>query len=498
MKSIQHLLWGLFALTVLVQSCEDPWSKHIAVNDEALAGNLLDNLKKNPQLSRFAQLLQQTGYDKVIASSKSYTVWAPVNAAIDALDPDLLADEAYVKKLVEFHLADQAYFANKIPQDSTVRLPTLGGKALNMTANHVDGVIPVDKDIYGANGVLHVLPVCLTPKPNAWEQLQAVDGHGSQLKTFLESLYALQFDVEQSTQIGVNPDGLPVYDSVFTLQNVFLNQVANLEDEMGEYTFFVVSDEVFQREQQRLSRFFVDSTAELSVYHARWNAVKDLVIAGNVPVGALNAPQYSLVDSVLIQVKPANVIASYAVSNGTVHLVNDYPYAFETKIKPIIVEGEAPEEVRDGRGFSVRTRLNPDGQVFYDLLIQNHGVNGMWVRYFPRLYSGRYRVYWRVIRDADLGLVPAADAEDLVHFPMKVTWGEDPLTAPGTDGFGYRPAPVINNGNGTFSPDYSEHLLGELTVDRYGLFSLYLVGNTTTANGTNTLLLDYLRLEPIY
>jgi hypothetical protein len=76
---------------------------------------------------------------------------------------------------------------------------------------------------------------------------------------------------------------------------------------------------------------------------------------------------------------------------------------------------------------------------------------------------------------------------------MKVVVNDLPASA----GFGYRPAPIHDAGNKVFLPIYAEVYLGEVIISKYGLTPVYLVGNTVATNGLNTLLLDYIKLEPV-
>jgi hypothetical protein len=124
-------------------------------------------------------------------------------------------------------------------------------------------------------------------------------------------------------------------------------------------------------------------------------------------------------------------------------------------------------------------------------------------------------VYWRIVRDYNLTV--AATATDIVHFPLRVAFN-NPLVV--TPGFPYQPEPGVvraKNPNGTpmldaggkqvFRPNYDEVYLGEYTPSKYyasnlksglaGALGVFLVGNTTTANGTNDLLLDYIKLVPV-
>ncbi len=50
---------------------------HNAITDTAVDKDLFTRISENTNLSKFTELLTKTGYDKVIASSKTFTVFAP-------------------------------------------------------------------------------------------------------------------------------------------------------------------------------------------------------------------------------------------------------------------------------------------------------------------------------------------------------------------------------------------------------------------------------------
>ena len=45
--------------------------------------------------------------------------------------------------------------------------------------------------------------------------------------------------------------------------------------------------------------------------------------------------------------------------------------------------------------------------------------------------------------------------------------------------------------------DYSEVYLGDYTVSGYGKIHTFLVSANSTGNGTNTLVLDYIKMVPV-
>lgn len=507
--NFKYILLLFFSLMVILVACKDPWDEYNKVNDPILAANLMGLIERNPDLTKFRELLVKTGYDKVIASSKTYTVWAPTNDHIDDLLTQTGADksDSILNKFISYHIAQQTYFTRNTG-DTTMRIMTVSGKSLHFTKTMVEDASIVLPDQYTGNGVLHVINRPLIVKRNMWEVIKDMMGDDvpvAQL-SFLTSAWQIrEFDVNSSIQTGVNERGLPVYDSVFVEQNGFLKNVADIRDERRQYTFFVLSDDAFDMESRKLRKFFVDSTEAATSFRTNVAVVKDLVVRGRYDAEHL-PPVLLSSDSTRFSINRSSIVRSITASNGIIHVVKSVEYQMSDKLPQIYVQGESYSQASHPSSdisFSRRTRKAPDGTVFRDVMNNTHKVNGAWLRFLTTAYSGNYKVYWRMVRD--FALVPAANATDVVHFRQKVTWNErwklapdavfDPLTSAG---LGYKNEPVINNPDGTFSPDYNEVFLGEMAIDRYGSLDVYLVANQTATVLQNAILLDYIRLEPVY
>src|SRR3954447_22854739 len=115
----------LFAFVVLIGACKK-WDDHVAVTNQDLTQNLLQAISANPDLSKFREYLGKTGLDSLLQSSKTFTVWAPGNAALQSLDPALVADVAKLKAYLGNHIAYQSYFTRNA--QTPVRVPMLNGK----------------------------------------------------------------------------------------------------------------------------------------------------------------------------------------------------------------------------------------------------------------------------------------------------------------------------------------------------------------------------------
>src|SRR6478735_1483116 len=101
-------LW-VFCLALCLLGCKK-WEEHTALDNQDLAKTLLDEVSQRSNLSKFTEYLKKTGLDKELASSKTYTVWAPTNDALQNLDPTIVADSAKLRRFIANHIAYQSFF----------------------------------------------------------------------------------------------------------------------------------------------------------------------------------------------------------------------------------------------------------------------------------------------------------------------------------------------------------------------------------------------------
>ncbi|WPQ65149.1 fasciclin domain-containing protein [Chitinophaga sancti] len=461
---IRYLI--IIGLLLGISCRKEKWNDR---NKPATTQNLLQTIQANTNLSQFYTYLVNTGYDQVLASSKTFTVWAPVNSAWTAVDAALLNDTARLRLLIANHISTLSYTGSADEQ----RIATLNGKKIAFTAGSVEGIKVSEADQYTANGVLQVIDAVIIPKQNAWEYLNSTS---YQQKTFLQSLAYIGIDTATAEQIGVNPStGAPIYKpgTGEVALNHFLERV-NINSEDSLLTYVILADDVYKHEQQRLTKYFTDSTEAVTDTTTQWNVIKDLVFNGVYDKDHLPATLYSIRDSVQFHINASDIISSQKVSNGIVYIVNHIDYELSTKIKPVIIEGEYYSGVKDAtKTIAIRTRVNPNtGNTFRDVYMYNYGVASYWLNYKARLNSVAYQVYWISVNDVQTGT-----------YPMRVAFDD-----PGVTTIPYTMVPVLN---------YNEQYVGDYTNVRYGLHNVYLVGNSVTTNGSNTILLDYIKLVPI-
>ena len=81
------------------------WDDHTNVSNQDLKLSLLEAINQKTNLSKFYEYLQKTGLNKDLASSKTYTVWAPTNDALQNLDPAVVADSARLRQFIGNHIS---------------------------------------------------------------------------------------------------------------------------------------------------------------------------------------------------------------------------------------------------------------------------------------------------------------------------------------------------------------------------------------------------------
>lgn len=484
------------SLVLFISSCTK-WDDHNSAIEASLDKNLLDQIRENPDLSKFNEYLSQTGYDEVLASSKTFTVWAPDNAALAALDPAIVNNKEQLKLLIGNHISFLSYFSTD--PNPQLRVRTLSQKNIVFTSSKYEEANVKKANSYGSNGVLHVIDKAIVPKMNIWEYLNNSSDATLQ-KAELNSLSYTKRDTSKSEVIGYDQaTGKPIFKEGVGLisRNLYLEK-DNIANEDSVYTYILLTDNAYTGEVNKLKPYFKTADTHLTDSLTNYNVIKSLAISGKYDPNNLPIKLYSAKDSVVYTLDKSAIVKTYEASNGIVYVMNKLDYDMVSKLRPVRIEGEGAYTLQSSKTVQIRTRRNsldindPLYRSFFkDLLIENHGVSGFWVKYQSVLKSVKYKVYVRAVRD--FNLIPPAGSSEITQFRMRIAFGANTAT----DIPYYENVGVIKNGDGTYSPNYNKVYVGEYTVAEYGRKDIFLVANNVTTNGLNTLLLDYIELVPV-
>ncbi|HEX6431502.1 MAG TPA: fasciclin domain-containing protein [Niastella sp.] len=456
------LLAGCLAVTGL---CCKKWDDHVAVNEQPLNQTLQEYISTQPDLSKFNEYLVKTGLDKVIGSSKNYTVWAPTNEALKSLPQDVVNDTAKLKPWLLNHIALQLYFT-RMATDS-IRVPMLNGKRIYFFNKKFDEAGIQQADIYVKNGALHIIDKAVAPLPSIWEYIESTKTTYAQ-NTYVASLNYLAQDPSQAELDSINPvTGQPVYkpNTGIVKINTFCTKVYDVRNEDSLYTYIVLANAAYATEKDNQKIFFQSANANITDSNAAWNVAKDLVIKGYYPPDKLPSTLLSKFN-VHIPISSAAILETKRASNGIIYVVNAAAAPIKEKIPVVFVQSDNPVEFRSREDKYMtkvfyRQRTSPlTGQSFNDIYC-NLGSSGanFYVDFITNdLYTTKYKVYWVAINDKSIS-----------------GQGDDPY---GTDST-LQQILMIGADTGTFSPhitmppakvqpnNYTEVYLGEYTNGSY-------------------------------
>lgn len=482
--NFNKLLLPLFAITLLVLGCKK-WEENEVTNED-LTKTLTEQISADANLSKFSGLLVKSGYDKVIASSKTFTVYAPTNAALAALDPAVESDTAKLRAFVGNHITTQTYPTASVTTQQRVLM--LSGKYQNLLGSKIDDANIVQADRQTANGVLQVIDKMLPVLSNTWEILQTSTAIPAAQKTYMLSLMRRVFDVSNAVQIGVNPStGLPIYqagtDSITT--NLFWRNVYDLRAERGQYTLFLLTDAAWNSEVNKYKPYTttVTNSADSNTAYASWAVAKDLAIEGMYVAPAAGTDTVLSKFKVKVPVEGAAIVQTIRTSNGVIYVMNKVDVQPRHKILPITIEAENYRTTSvDRRGNTFfRDRYNPVTNTYFrDVNVFNHGVAQFNINYrLNDVFGGvRYRAYWVALNDFQTAA-----------FTQKLSFGS-PLATTFTL--------QATTGYTTVNPNvFSEVYVGETMLTNYQqILDLYLTAANSTTAATNPLVCDYIRLVP--
>jgi uncharacterized surface protein with fasciclin (FAS1) repeats len=338
------------AVVLLLFACRpDPWDNHIKESGQAAGLSLLDVVRENADWSSFYQALTATGYDSLLQSANTYTVFAPLNSAWSSVK---MSDVAALRKIVANHIAYEKRLSTDRLQSESLQM--ISGKIVSYSAatQSFNGAKVTSPDHVASNGVLHVTDKLVEVLDNVWDNITKIRSN-SQV-TYLRSLSHREMDMARSVQTGVDMTGQPVYDTVWVEVNDFLKE-APLNDESREWTYIVVKNEGFGALYEKYKPYFTalndDVGGTLTASLTSLNICRDFVFEGRVDIRQHDT--ITGIYGVKAPVKNAVIDTVYESSNGRVYVIDGSNILLREKIKPVIIEGEDFVDASD-RSFVYR------------------------------------------------------------------------------------------------------------------------------------------------
>lgn len=242
-----------------IVGCSDTWNDHYEAGlaEGAVSSSLWQVIESNGQLSNFARVLQATGYDKALASSQVFTVFAPTNDALTSDDADAIIalyqqekkknikekDNRAVKEFVQNHIALYNHSVAKTGADSVVMM---NGKYLVLTPEKLADSPLVTTNLLTQNGLLFTLGEQVDYQGNVFETLQ-LHSELDSVGNFMAAFNEYEFVPSASVAGGIE-DGRTWYlDSVTVLTNDMFDYVDYINSEDSVFWMVAPTNEVWNQ-----------------------------------------------------------------------------------------------------------------------------------------------------------------------------------------------------------------------------------------------------------
>lgn len=477
MNKKYFLYIALLSISTVVLSCKDSWEEHNEVTAVDYSTDLSKKIAAQANLSLFNGYLKSTGYDELLASSQNYTVWAPSNEALATLDAAIVSDPVKLKDFVANHIALTTIPVSKKTGD-TLRVKLLNDKYATLIGSKFEESSITGNSQFVKNGVLHILDQPVATKMNIWEYMLGSTAAPLQ-SSFISNLSVAVIDTANATIIGYNTLGEPIFapNPPTIARNTYWINVADLRDEHQQYTYFMLQNDAFLAETAKLASYYPSPDPNIG---ASFYMVKDLTVKGVYTLDQLPDTLIS-VKGVKIPISKSAITGSYRASNGMVYIVNQLPFRLKDKVPQFKIEGENPYSFSASRTVLYRTKLDSLGKPFKDIEVYDHKVAEYSIYYYKsNLPVVKYKVYARAIAGLSGDSQVAAFTQRFFFFNATAqtynlfyTHLVTPLT-------------------------YKETYMGEYTPDHFGVFLLKLTSANSVSVNVNTLILDYLRFEPVF
>lgn len=475
-------------LTIGLVSCSSPWDDKEGNGDANLNVTLNEAISTTSETAEFGKLLTQTGYDKILAASKTYTVFAPTNEALKAVSTTILNNPQALKKFVENHIALTSY--SSVRNTDEERIKMLSDKYLTFKGTKAIGDATIVKaDHYAANGVFHIVNKALAPKLNIWEYVNSQAGTSAMsayllyLKEF--SIYKADADAKLTATPGFLAD---------SLSNSFLKNVYNLNNEKNSYTLFLMENDGFDAEVTTMKDYLIKKTSndpkiDSTAIYSRYFTVRDMAFPKAYTKDELPEKLTSRF-GVEFKVDKTQIVGEPIVlSNGIVYIMKKVEVKLVNRLVTTIIQGQDNTGFYNGSRNKIlyRDKKDPIGNfLYYDIMVQKPGVALFTLSYETKdLYSTTYKVSWRAIND----MQAVAFKQSLYLYGKSqkindITTGVDFIKS-------FKDIEVPLN-------EYKEVEIGEFTLNQArDLDFIMLQAANSTSDFVNSLSLHYLKFVPV-
>lgn len=196
-------------LILIVFSCNKKWDEYYVTPSYIDNGSVFELLGQNPDYSQFVSLVRKTGYDSILRSGGTFTVFALKNGAFTGIDT--VTNIVALKKIIGMHILNSTVYTDGM---NNTYVLSFSGKLLRFanspTGPTVNGIVIKGLNSRALNGVIQEVERVILPISNLYEVLLAIP-ELSLYKTYIDSSFKFIVDVEKNIRIGYDTSNQPVY-----------------------------------------------------------------------------------------------------------------------------------------------------------------------------------------------------------------------------------------------------------------------------------------------
>ena len=250
MKRYNKGIICLLAGAAMFAACQDDWDAHYDLNGSVPRVSLMDLLHNDASLSTFTQIVEEVGVDSLLASSQTYTVWAPVNEALADVD---MTDRDALVRMVNNHVAR---YTNPTSTEPGKYIYMLNGKRMAYDGSGLfNGTAIEEGNERAMNGVLHKLSDTIPYRYNFLEYISVFPEY-SKVYEFISRFVEKRYDA--SASVGT--------DSVFVDYNPMLYDwkygIGHIDDEDSLYTMILPDNDAWDKAYAHISPYFATYNAD--------------------------------------------------------------------------------------------------------------------------------------------------------------------------------------------------------------------------------------------
>lgn len=406
---IKYILFAFVLVGLLSYSCSDERDEHYNRSDSLPDKNLYELISEDANLSSFVKLVQVAGYDTLLSSTQTFTVFAPNNASFSGVDLNSMSRQD-ARLLAGNHIAR---FNNSTATPETKLIRMIDSKIYSFSngGSSFGNSGLIEKDILAKNGILHILNSQIPYQNNLYEHITS-SANTTKPAAFISSFQEERFDESLSIPIDIDDSGRTVYDTVTVSYNPLFDDIIyglgyiNTEDSL--YTMLIPSDEAWIKAYERIAPYYkvynensdyADSVQNIQTSLA---ILEDLIYRGEIKNPASQDSLVSTSPSVIFNASELfSGTDMQTASNGLIFQTDELRYDnTQTWNKPIEVEADLSFGRTTGPNTAIYTRTVDDNATisisanrYIEVQPTTTSAQPAVTFQIPQVLSGKYDIY---------------------------------------------------------------------------------------------------------